>query len=242
MKNGRFSLIIGLLILFLTVKSGVVFATIQDAEDLINTRQKVNLEKAQQLLMDLLEGEPNNVQALCLMAKAHFYYGDKVDKDRRVEVFQQGQAFAERAVKLDPHSPDAHYWSAALMGRVGEAQGIFQSLFMIRPMQEHLEQVLKLDEDYAWAYYVLSRLYYDTPRKPLSVGDKEKALEYAWRAVELDPCEPEFTVHLGKLLVAQKRMEEAEEVLLQALSEPSIEREPCLKQEAEELLRSIQNP
>ena len=242
MKNSRSLVLICFFILLAAARTDAVSAILHDADYLINTKDQGNLEEAQTLLMNVLEKEPHHVQALCLMAKAHFYYGDWVDKQKRVEVFEQGLIFAKRAVDLDPSSPDAHYWSAALMGRAGEAQGILQSLFMVRPMEEHLERVLELDEEYGWAYYALSQLYHRTPKKPLSVGDKHLALEYARRAVELDPQEPEFTVHLSKLLIHQNKTKEAQEVLKRALRDPSIEQEPDLKQEAEELLRSISNP
>ena len=221
------------LLVFLLLVSLVYPSTglAQSKEQQLNATRKVLLEQ--------LEETPRNVELLCELAEVHFYLGDWLDQKQQLLAWEGGVGYAQRAVELNPQSPDAHYWIAALSGKIGNAQGILQSLLLVNTMFEHLEITLDLDPNYAWAYFVLSHLYWELPPKPLGKGDRQQALNCARRAWELDLIEPEFSVHYAKLLVKQRQSDQARQVLEQALAYPHTQWTIPLRSEAEELLASL---
>ena len=153
---------------------------------LIISKDVAEIERAIEMLEEHLGQQPQDGEALWLAGKAYLYLGDRTDGDR-LRVFEKGKEYTDKAVELVPDSPDAHYWLAALIGRIGQTRGILSSLFMVRPMKDALDRALELDENYAPAYWVLSQLYQQAPGFPLSIGNKKQALENAQRAVELEP-------------------------------------------------------
>lgn len=201
--------------------------------------QEQALDQTREILEGLLLKEPQNVELLCLLAEAHFYYGDFLEGKEQIQNWEQGQAYAQKAVDLDPLSADAHYLVAAIMGRIGNAQGILKSLFLVTPMLSHLETVLALDPEYSWAYFILSHLYQELPPKPLGRGDRELALAYARTAWELEPTEPEFSLQYAKLLIKQQQQAQAKAVLTEALTSPFTKWTIPLRDEATGMLQSL---
>lgn len=230
------------LLLSLVLGAAVSFAytgSLTLAQELLVVREKEALRQAQVILEELLVQDSKNVEILCLLAEAHFYYGGFLEKSAGVFHWEKAQDYAEKAVSLDPKSADAHYWAASSMGRIGDAQGIVKSLFLVTPMLEHLETVLELDPEYAWAYFILSQMYQKLPAKPIGRGDRQLALVHAKKAWELEPTEPEFGLQYARLLVSQREQKQAQKILTDALASPFTEWTPPLREEAEAMLREL---
>ena len=58
---------------------------------------------------------------------------------------------------------------------------------MAMPMRDELENAVQLDPNHVDALRVLSMLYNEAPGWPVSIGNKQKALEDVERAYALDP-------------------------------------------------------
>ncbi len=193
------------------------------------------LQRALMLLQQIIAEEGEGAEILCLLAEAHFYYGDWFSGEEQMQIWRQGERYARRALEQDPLSADAHYWVAATLGKIGRAQGILRSLFLVNPMLEHLSAALEIDEEHSWAYYALSHLYMELPPKPLGRGDRTLALSYASRAFELEPGEPEFVVQYAKLLLRANQEHEARSLLLDALDDATVRWTEPLYSEAKSL-------
>lgn len=227
-----------LLVILLVASLPVKAVPLETIDTFIVTKEIPEIKKAISLLGEHLTENPNDGRALWMMAKAHLYLGDEIEEDK-LAAFEAGKEYAEQAVKLLPQSADAHYWVAALIGRVGQTRGILSSLFMVRPMKNALDRVLELDEDYADAYWVLSQLYHEAPGFPLSIGSKKLALENAQIALNLDPDNVEFQLQLAKALEYNGDKRAAVETLNELLTMPALKDEPKIKKEAEELLAQL---
>lgn len=237
MRRQLMYLFVLLLVLF-AVSLPIAAADFAGIEEDILTKQIPLIEKSIAALEEYLAENPEDGQALWLTAKAYLYLGDEVD-DGKLEVFETGQKYADRAVEHLPDSPHSHYWQSALIGRVGQTRGILSSLFMVRPMKDALDRVLELDQDYADAYWVLSQLYHQAPGFPLSIGNKKLALENANKALELDAENLEYILQLALVLEYNGRKEEAKQVVTDLLKKPEIENEPKVKADAEEFLAKL---
>jgi len=204
-----------------------------EVDALIVSKDLAKIQRAVELLAEHLAAQPDDGEALWLAGKAYLYLGDRTEEGR-LQVFEKGKEYADRAVELVPNSPDAHYWLSALIGRIGQTRGILSSLFMVRPMKDALDRVLELDPNYAPAYWVLSQLYQQAPGFPLSIGNKKLALENAQRAVELAPDELEFQLQLARALDHNGQKEEGRKLLQEIRANPKLEEDPDLLKEVEE--------
>ncbi len=138
-------------------------------------------------------------------------------RDEEMAVFETAQAYAERMIEIAPDRPDGHYLLAVAMGRVARVRGILQSLFMAKPMRDRLENAVKLDPNHVDALRVLSMMYNEAPGWPLSIGNKQKALEYVERAYELNPEDVGVLVQLARMRKHFGKTEEAKALLRLAL-------------------------
>lgn len=116
---------------------------------------------------------------------------------------------------------------------------MLNSLFMVKPLQETMELVLELDSNYADAHYALSNLYDQAPGWPLSIGNKNKALEHIEKALAIDPDNPEYKVQYATVLLSHKRRDEARTVLMEAFESPEMEIDEILRNDAEALLEKL---
>lgn len=211
---------------------------VEEAHALLATKQVDRIEQAIELLETSLDHSPEDAELLWSLAKAYLYLGDRSD-DNRLALFETGKAYADRAVEAAPANPHCYYWQGALIGRIGQTKGILNSLFMVKPLQQAMEKVLEIDDKYADAYYVLGSLYDQAPGWPLSIGNRNKALEMIEIALKLDPDNPDYQVQLAKVLVSHKRSDEALDVLMQAFASPEMEIDEILRRDAEELLAEL---
>lgn len=159
--------------------------------------------KAIESYEEALEVDPENYQVLWRLARAYEWQGKMAKKDK-LPLLEKGKAYAEKAIKLNEKGVEGHYWLGALIGRIGETKGILNSLFMVKPMKAEMDRAVQIDPSFASAHYVLSLLYWKVPGRPLSIGDKGKALEEAKLAVKLAPDNTQYRLGLGEAYLALK--------------------------------------
>jgi tetratricopeptide (TPR) repeat protein len=237
---GLLGIILALTLAFscLTAAQNQAEAVVEQANALLATKQLPNIQQAIELLETALADEPQNGDVLWVLAKAYLYLADRTT-DQKLALYEKGKAYADQAVEVAPNNPHCHYWQGALMGRIGQTRGVLNSLFMVKPLQETMELVLELDSNYADAHYVLSNLYDQAPGWPLSIGNKNKALEHIEKALAIDPDNPEYKVQYATVLLSHKRRDEARTVLMEAFESPEMEIDEILRNDAEALLEKL---
>ncbi len=169
-----------------------------------------------QNLEDADRDHPNQGEVLWRLARAYWWKSTRIPKDdkkTRLEWLDMAKATGERASKAAPANPDAHYWYAAAMAETGSARGILQSLFMVKPTREALERGLAADPNHGSCHYLMAELYLQLPGPPLSIGNKQKAVEEARLSVKYGPDSSSHWLVLGRALIATKQYSEARQVL-----------------------------
>ncbi len=133
------------------------------------------------------------------------------NKSRRVQLFQNCIAAADRALALNKNDVRGLFWKAAAMGKMAEDSGIVNALRMLRPMESLLLKVVTLDEQYenAGAHRALGRMYHKLPGFPVSFGSNQKALMHLKRAHELFPRDVITRAFYAELLFDEGRKDEA---------------------------------
>ncbi len=196
-------------------------------------------EKVEKLIEEPLVFD--NAQLLWRLGRIYHWLGEKYAESKDVKLFYytNGKTYTEKAVELAPDCPHSNFWLAALIGKEGETRGILQSLFMVRPMHDRLDAVLAIDADYADAYYALGILYRLVPGWPLSIGNLNKSLEYALRAVELMPENLEYQLGLAETYLAQKNKRKAKEVLEHIIAAPPLEGYPVESEDSKRVAAKL---
>lgn len=133
------------------------------------------------------------------------------NKSRRVQLFENCIAVADRALALNKNDVRGLFWKAVAMGKVAEDNGFVSALRILRPMENLLLKVVSLDERYenAGAHRALGRMYHKLPGFPVSFGSNQKALMHLKRAHELFPRDVITRAFYAELLYDEGRKDEA---------------------------------
>jgi tetratricopeptide (TPR) repeat protein len=102
-----------------------------------------------------------------------------------LKLFDQGEAYADKAIAADPGFYLGYYWKTANMGRWGQVKGILDSLFRAQPIKDILVKELSLNAEHSDAYFVLGQFYRELPGWPLSFGNVDFAVSLGRKAVDL---------------------------------------------------------
>lgn len=212
-----------------------------DAQEHYNNRADVEEAKRAAALYEQVVAEaPDNFEAWWRLARACWWVGDHVPKPERLAVFERGRAAAEQAMALNPDRREGHYWQGVCMGRIGEEQGILNSLFMVDPIARAMERVLAINPEDGEAQHVLGLLYRKAPGWPLSRGDLNKALAYGRQAVANTPDQVNVHVGLAETLINANQRDEARRLLEHALTLPGpADEQPETAEDKEEARRIL---
>jgi tetratricopeptide (TPR) repeat protein len=127
-----------------------------------------------------------------------------------LKIFDEGEAYADKAVAADPKFYLGYYWKTANMGRWGQVKGILDSLFRAQPIKDILVKELGIYPEHSDAWYVLCQFYRELPGWPVSFGNLDAAVSLGRKAVDLradqvkrgveKALEYNFYTELGKTL------------------------------------------
>ncbi len=202
------------------------------------------VRRAYELYKQALEADPQSYEAAWKAGRAAWQLGELVPKPEKRPILEEGRDLARRAVELRPDGVDGHYWYGVLIGRVGEERGILVSLFLVDDVVREMETVVRLDPSHAGAHHVLGVLYRVVPGRPLSIGDKKKAVEHAELAVRHAPDNVLYRLGLAEAYHAAGDREATIRVLREVLAMP--EKEPINdarhKARARQLLAELGEP
>lgn len=108
----------------------------------------------------------------------------KSTKRERIDGYNAAQSFAEQSIAITP-IPNAYFWLASAVGRIGQENGILNSLSRVKPMLGYVETAQnELDADLSDAWHMLGVLYNMLPGAPLSFGNKNYAISYMRRCLD----------------------------------------------------------
>ncbi len=172
-----------------------------------------NIDKAIALTEEDLKRDPSNVPALLLLSREWLTYGYVKARTREdfIRVFENGKNAAGKAIEIDPRNADAHFFYVANLASLGDAKGLFNSLFMLPEVRRELETVLDLDPNHANGLAMTGALYLYLPS--ILGGDLHISEVYLKRSVSIDPHVSSAGLYLAANLKRQKKYDEALEVL-----------------------------
>lgn len=133
----------------------------------------------------------------------------------KLRAYRKGEELAEKAVKLDPASAEAHWALFANRGRRLLSEGATPNPFALRRLQKELEQCLALDPRHYDALVARGGLYRQLPW--LLGGNLKKAEKTLRRAVAINPEAVGGRLELARTYIDMGNRRRAVEVLEEAL-------------------------
>lgn len=188
----------------------------EDVKRSENTEEILNImEEVKAIARELQEEYTHSCRANWEAAKAlsNYNYFADLEEAEAVEILEEGKDYAERAVEADPENARAHFWQGAIIGELGQEEGIMSSLASVEPMQEALEKSIDLNPDFPPAHDAMAQLYSEAPGWPVSIGDDEKALEHRKKSVELASDNSQYLWRLYENYRELGREDEAQKTL-----------------------------
>lgn len=168
-----------------------------------NRHQGDNLSRSIEMLESLVK-EKDEAKALWRLGRGYVRLGEKKKRRKeRIKLFTLAERTIEKSIALDPADAQAHFWAGLALGRRGQARGILQSLFMIKPLKKRMRRVMELDPKHGGAHHVLGQMYRQLPR--LVGGSREAAVRELLTALRLSPG---FTANYPALAEAYLKLDE----------------------------------
>jgi len=180
-----------------------------------------------------------NEEATWRFARASYWVGVRTtDKETRKGIFEKSFTAVEEYFEAGSTNPATNYWYAVNAGQYGKLKGILKSLFLVSPMKEACNRVLKVDPGYedGNSYTILGAIEYEVPG-----GDLDKCIEYSNKALNYDADNVTANLYLGKAYYKQEKLPEAKERLehIIATANPKTASDKEDVAEAKELLEKV---
>lgn len=177
-------------------------------------KQRVSKEKAfeaLELYKSVYDKNKNNCNAAWRYSMACYFAGFEYikNKNKKIELFRNGIDAGLVAIKLNPESAEAYFWTAINMVLYSETEGKLETLFSLHNVCKYLEKSIEIDPSYAYggAYRVLGKINENLPR--LLGGSKKKAIRFYRKAIEIAPDEPVNYIFAARLMRKKFKNKEA---------------------------------
>jgi tetratricopeptide (TPR) repeat protein len=180
-------------------------------------------------------------QTLAEQALACLHRGeDAVDKQQKLDAYQQGLDLAERAITLDDENSDAHFAVFGNKGRILLLEGVTPNPISLLQVNHDLERALELNPNHADALTAKGGLYRQLPW--VLGGSLSVAETCLTRAIALDPDAVSARIELAATYRDMGQPERG--VPLLKAAETIAERQGKRRQlsEAQALMRELQAP
>jgi tetratricopeptide (TPR) repeat protein len=184
------------------------------------------LEKAARLLA----GRPSKTQTMDVqwrLARACFY-ASELEKEAAIRLnwIAKGEDAGQTAVRERPDRVEGYYYLAVLKGRRAEISGLGFSAMILARKVEHLgEKAVDIDPNFedGAPYRLLAMLYANAPPWPTSIGDMDKAIEFAQKAIDLSDY-PMNHLIMAEVLIEDDEIQDARDELKKVLEAPKVGR------------------
>lgn len=200
------------------------------------------LDSAESLIGQVRSLDRNDERSLYLAARLKIEQADfALNKAGRRVLYRAAQVCAESLEHLDDSDARGHLWYGIATGRLGQMNGIINSLSMVPTLKREFNRALALDSTLPETYEALGRLNYELPA--IAGGDLRRSVTYLQSGLRFAPNYTILRLDLARACVKLQRKEAARAELdtLLATSEPY---PPCDfvrrdKPEAEKLLAQL---
>ena len=210
----------------------------------LEAEQREDLVSAAARYERIAEALPQSAFIRWRIARNYWRFAERVpvdDKKQRLHYFELADEWAGRSLALDEKCGECVLWKLAAMGRIATTSGVLKSMDLAPTIAEMIDRGIALrpqhsdDEKNSTLgnlYYAGSAFYRIVPdwfwvQWVIGVrGDKQRALDYIRKALEISATRIDYQVELGAVLLCigddeadPARIDEGRRVLRAAMRE-----------------------
>jgi len=113
---------------------------------------------ALQLYLQVLSIQPSHIVALCKTSELYNLIGRRIaDKEKQRSYYQASQAYAEKALKVNPNNSEANFVMALSMGRMAQTGSGQARVNAVKLIRQYAERCIQLDPNNFKGYHVLGK-------------------------------------------------------------------------------------
>lgn len=211
--------LLSLIFMFTLSARGTAPVSVQDIdrqyESIQNTRE--NLLQTESMILKALEQSGVSEPLAWRLARTYFSLAKRSAESAGKEYYRHCIARADQAIQLNNQSAWGFYYRGLCRGKLGEMQGIWSSLSMIKPLKQDLKKAVKFDASVSKGgpHRALGKLYLELPG--LLGGSVDKSVDHLKRAVVLGPRFADNYLFLAEALYEQGNYRAAKMTLVDLL-------------------------
>jgi FimV-like protein len=213
-------------------------------------------------LQKVLQIEAHNFEALVMLSRAYIDIGDSIPEGspdwqaRRMKEYKIGEAYARKALAVNPNSTWGHFYVAGSLGNIAMVSPVERQIDLATEIRSSTEKAIALDPQNGFAYHIygvwhrkmaeigkMSRVGASVLYgRSIPDGNLEKSAEFLRKAVALNPTVIVSRLELARTYVAMGNSSQARNFLKSVEELPvqfSDDREH--KQKAKQLLEEIKD-
>jgi tetratricopeptide (TPR) repeat protein len=194
-----------------TSKDPTLMSLFTEADTAYQARGDLSeVQRAIELYELVLKDHPDHYEALWRLTRAAWWLGYNLEaKKEKIHIYKKGIEAGQKAIELYPDSVEGHFWLGTIKGSYGEAKGVLKSLFLVGPIREEMDHVIRLDKTYegGGGYRLLGILDYKVPR--FAGGSRGRAEQRLIMAYHSDPNNPFNLYYLAEYYHRVKNPEKA---------------------------------
>jgi tetratricopeptide (TPR) repeat protein len=203
----------------------------------------------------VLKIQPDNLTALCKCSELASKIGHRyADKEIQIKHYDTARAYAERALKVNPHSADANFVMSVAMGRMAIVSSGGKLVSAVKDIKKYADKTVELNPSDFRGYLVQGKWYYEISNlsafKRMAVklfygafpdASFEDAVRCYEKSRDLNPGFNLIYLELAKAYIKLHKTDQSISLLKKLETLPlKMEDDLRIKREAAELLKSLQ--
>lgn len=209
-----------LIFIFAFSEMAIASVSVQDIdrqyESVQNSRE--DLLQAESMILKALDQSGLSESLAWRLARTYYAIGKNSAEDARKEYYHRCIDRADQAIELNNRSAWGFFFRGICRGKLGEIQGIWSSLSIIKPLKKDFKKAVTLDPSVSQGgpHRALGKLYLELPG--LLGGSVEKSVDHLKQAVVLGPKYADNYLFLAEALYEQENYHAAKMTLKDLLT------------------------
>jgi len=198
-----------------------VLAVVGRAEELYRNRAEPGAVRESVMVLSGAHGGIDRYEVQWRLARALFFLGQQAGSpDSGGQLYAAGIAAGERAVALNDHRVEGHFWVGVNLALFAETNGGIRGARAFRLARLELKRAIKIDERYheAGPLRVLGRLDHKAPW--ILGGNRKRSRELLDRALAIAPSNSVTLTYAAELAIDNGERLRASELLRQVIESP----------------------
>ncbi len=237
--------IFSLIFIFTFAARGIPPVSLQDIDRQYESAQntRVDFLQSETMILETLEQSGISESLLWRLARTYYSLGEQSPEEVGKEYYDHCITRADQAIQRNHQSAWGFFFRGICRGKLGEMQGIWSSLAIIKPLKKDLIQAVQFDPSVSQGgpHRALGKLYLELPG--LLGGSVDKSVDHLQQAVVLGPKFADNYLFLAEALYEQENYQAAKNTLGDLLliieefkDNPKTQK---IRQEAQALIKKI---